>query len=169
MPKKEEEKVLNPTVDENPDPRPEFVKNFTDAEVEQGPSDVAPEEGVVGQTPVFTPGVYAPSTSQLLPNAQRDAELIVADQIANDPAFEVKEVESLRAPGNEGKGLRDARDLAKLLEAHPHWVNALAQLDELEREAGVKNPAGWVKNPVDLYEEAKRHNFYFIGDNGNFR
>lgn len=164
---KEEDEVLNPAVDENPDPRPQFVKDLTEEEVEQGETDVAPEEGITGQAPVLTPGVLAPISSQLLPNAQRDAEIIIASRLENDPDFEVKAVESFRADPNS-TGARDAYDLAKLLEAHPEWINNLDQLDQLEKNEGVKNPAPWVKNPVDLLEEAKRHNMYFIGANGNF-
>ncbi len=167
---KEEGEVLNPTVDENPDPRPQFVKDLTDEAVEQGATEVAPEEGITGQAPVLTPGVMAPISSQLLPNAQRDAEIIIAARLENDPDFKVEAQESFRAERADGPstGARDAYDLAKLLERYPGWVNGLDRLDDLERGVGVKNPAPWVKNPVDLLEEAKRHNMYFIGANGNF-
>jgi hypothetical protein len=167
----EEGETLNPAVDENPDPRPAFVKDMTEEEVEQGATDVAPEEGIEGQAPVLTPGVYAAISSKLLPNAQRDAEILIAERLKKEGEFEVQAQESFRADRGNGEtstGARDAYDLAKLLEQYPGWVNGLDRLDDLERGVGVKNPAPWVKNPVDLLEEAKRHNMYFVGANGNF-
>lgn len=161
---KDEAAVLNPAIDENPDPRPLAVKTLTEEEVEQGSPEIAPEEGTLGQAPVLTPGVIAPISSQMLPNVDRDARLLLAE---NTSDVEVKTVESLRADPTS-TGARDARDLAKLIEAHPGWVNNLDQLDELERSIGVENPAPWVRNPVDLLEEAKRYNVYFVGENGNF-
>lgn len=161
-----EGEVLNPAVDESLDRRPVEVKNLSEEELDQGETEVAPEEGLEGQ-PVFTPGVYAPISSVLLPNAQRDAELLLAERIEGTEEGEVRDAEGIRAD-ETATGARDARDLAKLLEAHPEWINNLDQLEELEKDSGVKNPAPWVKNPVDLLEEAKRHNIYFIGANGNF-
>lgn len=138
---------------------PPDALNVTEETEEQLPVDVDPEEGITGQAPVLTPGVNAPISSQALPNAQRDATAMAADNGVLATAEPV-------APEPLVEG-GDAYALAKLLERRPHWINNLDQLDELMKAEGLE-PIAWAKNPVDLLEDAKRYNFYFVGNNGNF-
>lgn len=158
----EEGVVLNPAVDESvkaPVPHPE-----------QDPVEVSPEKGLVpdSQIPVFTAGVYAPVSSQPLPNAQRDAEIIIQERHADESDdADIQEAQSVRFD-SEASGPRDARDLAILLRRYPHWINFLDQLETLEKNEGVKKPTPWVANPVDLLADAAKFNFLFVGNNGNF-
>lgn len=126
--------------------------------------DVNPEGGIVEQVPSMTPGVYAPTFAGTLPNNQAEAGVLLAERLEKDE--NVREPESVRATA-DATGLRDARDLAKLLETYPHLINHLSTLEDEEKALGIKNPVGWVKHPQDLLEEAKKYNFYFIGANGN--
>lgn len=137
--------------------------------VEQGVTDVDPEKGLVpnSQVPVFTPGVFAPVSSMALPNAQRDAQLVLAAEQDVD-GDGLPDKRSLRLDP-DARGPRDARDLAILLRQYPHWVNTLDQLEQLEKtEGGVPKPDAWVANPIDLLAEAHKFNMFFIGTNGNF-
>ena len=142
--------------------------DLTEEEMDQGPTEPAPEEGMGDnvQVPVFTPGTLAPISSKLLPNAQRDAQLILADRADGKEDRKIEGKQSLRFDPN-ATGPRDARDLAILLRARPEFVNVLDQLEDYEKADGVRKPAGWVKNPVDLLEEAKRYNMFFVNEVGN--
>jgi hypothetical protein len=148
-------------------------------EIEAGlPTEPAPEEGTLGQAPVLTPSTFAPISSQPLPNAQRDATKIATDlgTIGDAPVAGrsgvALDAEREAAAGRVGAAMggdaEEAYRLAKLVEAHPEWVNELDKLDALQRAAGIKDPITFSRNPVDLLETAKRFNFYFIGANGNF-
>lgn len=110
--------------------------------------------------------VGGPISSTPIPNLSRDAELMRDE---NHPEVRKSRGTVEREPFRitEGTGPRTAEDLAFLIRSRPEWVNVLDQLDDLERAEGVKDPAPWVRNPVDLLEEAKRYNVVFIGGNGN--
>lgn len=126
---------------------------------------MAKEKNENVESTVFTPGVYAPISSKLLPNTHRDAQSLLAEDVDGDG---IPDRRSLRLDP-DARGPRDARDLAVLLRQYPHWVNNLDQLEDLEKNEGkVVKPDSWVANPVDLLEEAKRYNMFFIGEDGNF-
>lgn len=128
---------------------------------DQVPTDPSPPEDGRSMASRIPASIGGPVSPVALPNAHRDATALAIEQGVIPVARNV-----VVEDGDVDAGPRGAYELAKLIEAHPDWLNNLDQLDELERAAGLE-PRPWVTDPQLLLEEAIRYNFYFIGANGN--